>query len=421
MKILHTSDWHLGRTIYGQKCYEEYDAALQWLADLIESEQVDTLLIAGDVFDNSLPNSRAQSQYFRFLARIIRSSCRNVVIVAGNHDSPSLLDAPGEILQALNVHVVGTASDESPENEVIVLENGARRSEAVICAVPYLPDRVLRKVEAGETPEIKCEKIKKGIEEHYRKVIALAEKKRDSLRCAAEDEAYIPIIAMGHLFAVGGQTLQDDGVRELYVGTLAAVETSVFSSTVDYAALGHLHIPQAVGGKPHIRYSGSLLPVGFSAAEREKKAVLIDFSGEKPLIRERTIPRFLELERVTGTYEQIVERIEELKRLDRKILLEIVYADKDFISDLRGKIENSIERSKLILCRMILSGPNEGDAQNVFDSAETLGDLTEEQVFQKFLESRQVADDLRGRLTALYREIVQTVQTQDRRGTEEPL
>jgi exonuclease SbcD len=99
MKILHTSDWHLGRTLYGKKRYKEFAAFLDWLAQTIEEEKVDALLVAGDVFDISTPNNRAQELYYRFLCTVANSCCRHVVVIAGNHDSPSFLDAPKALLQ----------------------------------------------------------------------------------------------------------------------------------------------------------------------------------------------------------------------------------------------------------------------------------------------------------------------------------
>lgn len=105
MKILHTSDWHIGRILYGRKRYEEFEAFLTWLADTIQQNEVDALLVAGDVFDTSAPSNRSQALYYRFLCRVAASTCRHVVVVAGNHDSPSFLNAPKELLRTLDVHV----------------------------------------------------------------------------------------------------------------------------------------------------------------------------------------------------------------------------------------------------------------------------------------------------------------------------
>ena len=118
MRILHTSDWHLGRPLYGRKRYQEFETFLDWLAATIDHEKVDVLLVAGDIFDTSTPGNRAQELYYRFLCRVAGSCCGHVVIIAGNHDSPSFLNAPRELLRALNVHVIG-AMTENPEDEVI--------------------------------------------------------------------------------------------------------------------------------------------------------------------------------------------------------------------------------------------------------------------------------------------------------------
>jgi len=149
MKILHTSDWHLGRSLYGRKRYDEFASFLDWLGGTIEKENVDALLVAGDVFDTATPGNRAQELYYQFLCRVAASRCRHVVVIGGNHDSPSFLNAPKELLRALNVYVVGSMS-ESLEDEVIVLHHG-NRPEAIICAVPYLRDSDIRIFQPGET------------------------------------------------------------------------------------------------------------------------------------------------------------------------------------------------------------------------------------------------------------------------------
>ena len=158
MKLLHTSDWHLGRALYSRKRYDEYEAFLNWLAGFIEAEDVDVLLVAGDVFDNSTPSNRAQELYYRFLCRMASSSNRNVVIIAGNHDSPSFLNAPKELLKFLNIHIVGYASGQ-PEDELIVLSGPDHEPRLIVCAIPYLRDRDIRTAEVGETVEDKERKI----------------------------------------------------------------------------------------------------------------------------------------------------------------------------------------------------------------------------------------------------------------------
>jgi exonuclease SbcD len=270
MKILHTSDWHIGRTLYTKKRYEEFEQFLTWLADTIQRNEIHALLVAGDVFDTSTPSNRAQEIYYRFLCRMAASTCRHVVVVAGNHDSASFLNAPRELLKALDVHVVGCVS-ENLEDEVLVLRNERNVPELIVCAVPYLRDRDIRVAEAGESFEDKERKLVDGIRNHYTAVAALAERKR------SEAGADIPIVAMGHLFTAGGKTVADDGVRELYVGSLAHVTAKIFPACFDYLALGHLHVPQIVNGSETVRYSGSPLPLGFGEAKQRKSVCLVEF------------------------------------------------------------------------------------------------------------------------------------------------
>ncbi|MFI4919188.1 MAG: exonuclease subunit SbcD [Legionellales bacterium] len=208
MKILHSSDWHIGRSLYGRKRYEEFESFLSWLVDTIQKNQVDALLVAGDVFDTSLPSNRAQELYYSFLCQVAASSCRHVIVIAGNHDSPSFLNAPKELLRTLDVHVVGSVA-ENIEDEVLLLNNTAGTPELIVCPIPYLRDRDIRTAEAGESPEDKQRKLLEGIQDHYAKVCALAEDKRNTLGVK------IPIVAMGHLFTAGGQTIERWGARSL--------------------------------------------------------------------------------------------------------------------------------------------------------------------------------------------------------------
>ena len=213
MKILHTSDWHLGRSLYGRKRYDEFTEFLNWLSNTIETENIDALLVAGDIFDTSTPSNRAQELYYRFLCKVSSSCCRHIVVIAGNHDSPSFLNAPKMLLRALNVYVVG-AMTESPEDEVIVLNNEDNKPEAIICAVPYLRDKDIRTVEAGETIEDKNTRLIEGLKKHYADVCAIAIQKQEE--CKNEHNITdIPVIDMWHLFTAGGEIIDGDGVRDL--------------------------------------------------------------------------------------------------------------------------------------------------------------------------------------------------------------
>lgn len=417
LKILHTSDWHLGRSLYGRRRYDEFSAFLDWLGDTIEAENVDVLLVAGDVFDTTTPGNRAQELYYRFLCRTAGSCCREIVVIAGNHDSPSFLNAPRELLRALHVQVVG-ARTENPEEEVLWIGGGekAPAGSAVICAVPYLRDKDVRTVAPGETVEEKTGKIVEGIRNHYQAVCRIAAQRRDAFlrkHRLRDPEGKVPIIAMGHLFAAGGKTVEGDGVRELYVGSLAHVGREIFPENIDYLALGHLHVAQKVGGAEHIRYSGAPIPMGFGEAGQEKKVVIVEFQGRRPNIREIPVPCFQPLERISGTLENIQQRIEQLKQANSRAWLEIEYTGTAVIGDLRNQVEQAAAESDMEIRRI----RNRQVMQRVLSRIhvhETLDDLNEQDVFQRCLDAADVPVEERPDLIRSYQEIVRSLQEEDR-------
>jgi len=404
MKFLHTSDWHIGRSLYGRKRYDEFSAFLDWLAGFIEARGMDALLVAGDVFDTGTPSNRAQELYYGFLRRVSASCCRHVVIIAGNHDSPSFLNAPKEILKALQVHVVGAFTG-NPEDEVLVLKGPSGNPEAVVCAVPYLRDRDIRIAEAGESLEDKNMRLIQGIKTHYAEIAGLAEEKRKPF-------GDIPVVALGHLFAAGGKTLEGDGVRELYVGSLARVGKEVFPPAFDYVALGHLHLAQTVGGDPRIRYSGSPIPMGFGEAGREKKVIRVEFQGRVPEISEHPIPCFQVLERISGDMEKILGRLFELKALGSRAWLEIEYTGSDLVPDLQLRMEEAVAGTGMEIRRIRNRQVMDRILQKK-EAEEELDSLSVTDVFDRLLDAHGVDPEKRPALVLAHQEILTQLHEQD--------
>jgi exonuclease SbcD len=405
VKVLHTSDWHIGRALYGRKRYEEFEAFFEWLAGFVEREGVDLLLVAGDVFDNSTPSNRAQELYYRFLCRVAGAADRHVVIIAGNHDSPSFLNAPRELLKFLNVHVVGTATG-PPDDELIVIPGPDHEPRLIVLAVPYLRDRDIRIAEAGESMEDKERKIIEGIRDHYRGVGEAAERKRDDLN------GPVAIVAMGHLFAAGGQTVEGDGVRELYIGSLAQVRRDVFPGCIDYLALGHLHISQMVGDSEFVRYSGSPLPIGFGEAEQEKSVVLVEFIDGEPVATVVPVPRFQDLKTLKGDWQNIARGIAELKALGSRAWLEIVYEGVEIAGSIRERLDEAIAGTGLEILRVKNNRVLER-ALSDMDRGETLSDLDVTDVFKRCLEMHEVPEEQRPALLSAYQEVVVSLNEAD--------
>lgn len=404
MRILHTSDWHLGRSLMLLKRQDELTAFLDWLLKTIEERNVDGLIVAGDIFDNTTPPTAAQELYYNFLGRAARTCCNNIVIVAGNHDSPSLLDAPAKILKAINVHVVGTPG-KSPENEVIILQNRAGEPGGLMCAVPYLRDRDIRRVVPGETVEDKAAALIAGIQQHYANICESAENLRQQL-------GDLPLIATGHLFTAGGHTVEGDGVRELYVGTIAHVGSEIFPAGIDYVALGHLHAPQKVGGHEHIRYSGAPIAMNFCEAKQQKKVVLIEFTGRKPQIEEIAVPCFQPLEKICGDLAKLTDRIGQLVEENSNAWLEIEYTGEMIVPNLDEQINAAIADSELKVTRIINRNSSPlrltGD-----DTPQSLEGMSEEDVFDYCLKARDVPEEQHSELKQAYREIVNAIVESD--------
>lgn len=404
MRIIHTSDWHLGRSLETSKRYEEFAAFLEWLKSTIRSTSAEALIVAGDIFDNTAPPNRAQELYYRFLAGLVGSCCRNVVVVAGNHDSPSFLDAPKEILKTLNVHVIGTMPGR-PEEEVLVLKSPGGEPLAVVCAVPYLRDRDIRSVEAGEAIDEKGEKLRQGLKDHYARVCSIAEATRQ--KCGE-----VPLIATGHLFTLGGQVVEDDGVKELYVGTLGHASADIFPAAIDYLALGHLHVPQKVGGKNHFRYSGSPIAMGFGEAGQQKLVLLVDFSGRSAQVEEIAVPCFQALAKVAGSYEEIQTKLKTLVKENSNAWVEVDYTGDKILPGLQEDVLKLVEGSGLNVVRVknqsLVKNFTAGTANDV-----AIEDINEENVFQRFLEMSKVPVEQLDEVKAAYNEILTLIAEED--------
>ena len=364
LTILHTSDWHLGRRLYGRMRYEEFEAFLSWLQETISAHKVDVLIVAGDIFDTMTPSNRAQALYYEFLGKVSKLCCEHIVIVAGNHDSPTFLDAPSKVLKFLNVHVIGTACDDL-NDEVLVLDAIDGTPHCIIAAVPYLRDRDVRGSHAGESMDCKDANVIKGIRAHYDEVASIAKARQEHLSNA--HQRHIPIIATGHLFAAGSKTTEDDGVRDLYVGSLGQISADMFDDGFDYVALGHLHVPQRVGGCEHIRYSGSPIAMGFGEAKQQKQVLLVEFGEvEKSLSDESTI---LQPANTTSKVEKVAKKA--------------VIQTPEFMDDLFGFVEQ--EESAAI---NVNEEPFTQSKAMQLDSTFTTSDLTSQRLHHN--ESRQM-------------------------------
>jgi len=298
MRILHTADWHLGKRLEQSERTDEHLAFLNWLIKTLAEEKIDVLIVAGDIFDTGSPSNTAFEQYYGFLRRVKDTCCKEVVIIGGNHDSISTLNAPQSLLKYFNVHIIGGV----PENfadQIVEIHGADGKLELVVCAVPFLRDRDIRLSVAGESAEERETRIKVGICDHYHQFVPLiTDFKLNN----------IPVVATGHLFAAGSST--SDSEKEIHVGNLGQVGGDQFPLEFNYVALGHIHRPQLINKMNHIRYSGSPIPLSFSETDDRKQVIIIEFNGaEMVSLKELEVPCSRRLIRIKGDFDKVKTKL----------------------------------------------------------------------------------------------------------------
>ncbi|MDO4551687.1 MAG: exonuclease SbcCD subunit D C-terminal domain-containing protein [Planctomycetia bacterium] len=437
MKILHTSDWHLDHTLYNQRRGEEFSAFFNWLTEVICQQEVDVLIVSGDIFNNRSPSVSSQRKYFDFLSRIRRdrisgkSRCEHVIIVSGNHDSSAFLMASQEVLRTLNVRVVAAGDkaiskkiigssendclqkkkiSEKPET-LFFLMNCEQTEAVIVAAVPFLLPRDVMLSQNAQGEEEKSLTLNRGIQKYYEIMWEDAEILRQEHKDFPQEK--IPVITTGHLFTQGGKTGLEsqtgiiNGFRDLYVGNMEHFPCQYFPEGYDYVALGHLHVPQTVGGNEHIRYSGSPLAISFGEAEQQKQVVLVDFDVKKKDSRFTflPVPCFQLLAQVVGDMEKLESEINRLKNLEKVIWLEVIYVGTERVFDLQQKISGWVQNSLL----EVLSIRNRMAEQNrtdIFEETEMLEHLDEESVFRRRLMMETFSEDEQAELWKMFREIL---------------
>ena len=411
MRVLHTADWHLGQHfLTGHERLAEQRAFLNWLLDAVRTAGVEALVLAGDVFDTTSPSHAAQELYYDFLVRLQGTGCRDVVIVGGNHDSPTLLNASRSLLRALRIHVVGGVPADTNE-QIISLNTNNGQPGLVVCAVPFLRDRDLRLAVAGETPEARQARIRDSIAGHYR---ALSEHER----VRGWRERDVPVLATGHLYAAGGEA-REGAERDVHIGGLGVVGAEHFPAAFDYVALGHLHRPQVVGGRAHIRYSGAPVPLSFTEADDKQQVLLLDFAGAgPPAITPLPVPVARRLQRFHGGLDEVEAAI---LAFDNEAFSLVAWADVQVRSDeTYAEVQRRIgaalkERRDHVLAPRGARHQRLTDAPGLAPEAavplEHLHELTVEEVF-----SRRVAGlppERAAALTATFRELRQLLAEAD--------
>ena len=398
MRLLHTSDWHLGQHFMGKTRQAEHQAFCAWLIEQVRVHQVDALLIAGDVFDTGAPPSYAREQYNRFIVELRGTGCE-LVVLGGNHDSVAMLGESRTLLAQLDTRVIpGVCADLA--EQLLLLKKRDGTPGALLCAIPFIRPRDVLQSQAGQSAQDKQLSLQQAIQQHYQALYALAEAQR------AELGGELPIIATGHLTTVGASA--SESVREIYVGSLEAFPTSAFPPAA-YIALGHIHRPQQVGGLEHIRYCSSPIPLSFDEARQQKEVLLVELDGGGlQQVTALAVPRFQPLLSVRGSLKELQQAIAEAAALgssELPVWLEVQVRSDDYLSDLQLRIAALCEGLPVEVLRIRRERGNSVAALQG-QAKETLDELSVEEVFAQRLSSETLDDAQQAPLLALYRQVV---------------
>ncbi|MEZ9746149.1 exonuclease subunit SbcD [Vibrio splendidus] len=375
MKILHTSDWHLGQNFYNKSRKNEHERFLQWLLEQVSEHDIDAIIVAGDIFDTSTPPSYAREMYNKFVVDSNKIGCQ-LVLLGGNHDSVSVLKETQQLLKYMGADVIPN-TNEDHATQVVELKGKNGDVEALVCAIPFIRPRDVLTSQAGVTGVERQKQLGDAIKQHYQSVYDAAVEKRATF----ENSEHMPIIATGHLTAMGVQ--QSDSVRDIYVGNLDGFAADGFPDA-DYIALGHIHRPQVVAKREYIRYCGSPIPLSFDELKSQKQVCVVEFVEGVRTISQLPVPTFQPLAEIKGDLSEIESQLNQYIGLDsdQSVWLSIEVQAQDYLSDLQERMRALTEGLNVEVLQLRRARERRNQALEQ-ESAETLSELSPMDVFTK--------------------------------------
>lgn len=411
LRLFHSADWHLGHHLHGISRQREHQQFLDWLLDELDTKQADALIVAGDIFDSANPSSAAQAQLYNFLVSAkSRLPNLDIVLVGGNHDSASRLDAPASILNALGVTVVGGLSRDAQgaidwERLLVPLTNTDGEIKAWCGAMPFL-----RNADLPTEPD--SDPLIAGMKSLYAELFAQLQQK------AGNAES---LILTGHCYMVNG-ALSELSERKILGGNQHALPVELFPDDIAYVALGHLHLAQKVGANEHIRYSGSPIPLSFDEVAYTHQIMQIDLKAGQPLVTAPVkIPRSVELLRIPNGKDfavlaEVIGQLEQLTLdelpLEQRPLLELRIRLEKPEPGLRQQIEQAIAALPVRLLKISTAYNGSENSLADLNIEERLEELQPLDVFQRCYQNKY-DKDAPDAMTALFNELFESLQGTD--------
>ncbi|MCT4710325.1 exonuclease subunit SbcD [Enterobacteriaceae bacterium H11S18] len=398
MRIIHTSDWHLGQNFYTKSRGPEHQAFLDWLLSTAVEQSVDAIIVAGDIFDTGSPPSYARELYNRFVVQLQATGCQ-LVVLAGNHDSVATLNESRELLACLNTSVIASARHDASQ-QTLLLKKKDGTPGAILCPIPFLRPRDIQSSQAGLSGHEKQRSLMEAISEHYQQCYAAAVSARGAQK--------LPIIATGHLTTVG--VTKTDAVRDIYIGTLDAFPAQNFPPA-DYIALGHIHRAQLIGGTEHIRYSGSPISLSFDETGKAKSVYLVEFAdGALHEVTALPVPVSQPLAVIKGSLSEIELQLEQWRDApaEPKVWLDIEIATDEYLHDSQRHIQQLTDSLPV---EVVLLRRSREQRERVIarQHKETLSELTVEEVFERRLAQEETTEERGQRLRMLFAQTVSSL------------
>lgn len=383
MRLLHTSDWHLGQHFFGKSRQAEHAALLAWLLEQVVVQAVDAVVVAGDVFDTASPPSHAREAYHQFVLDMHDAGVQ-LVVLGGNHDSPAVLGESRQLLERLHTRVVPSLDRPAAEH-VFALNGRDGQPGALLCAVPFIRAREVRQSLPGQEAEAARQDLVAGIAGHYAAIHAAALARRQALGRP------LPIVATGHLTCVGAS--RSESVREIYVGSLSAFPADAFPPA-DYIALGHIHRPQQVSASGHIRYSGSPIALGFDELGVAKQVLLVDLDAAGlQAVTPLEVPVFQPLARISATLARLPAELDAVAATlaaGQVAWLEVEVVGDELLPDLPARVAALVEDRPLEVLRLRRRRASQPALAPVLQD---LDELAPAEVFERRLAAEPALED----------------------------
>lgn len=364
-RLLHTADWHLGKPLDQLSREEEHARFLDWLLEAVKENEVDAIVLAGDVFDTANPPQSALTRYYDFVHALNQQGGCTLAIIGGNHDSAAQLEAPKQVLHALRTHVAGGLADD-PGDRILCLPDEDNPAVA-LALVPFLRDRDLRVGRAGESNDEIRDNLAAGIHQCYEDTAAAAE----GLDC--------PLIGTGHLTVTGASRSESE--RDIHIGGLGAVSSDTFSSAYSYVALGHLHRPQATDTAGLVRYAGSPIALSFSEVNDTKEVRILDVAGNELSHYSLPVPVFRRLAQLRTKRASLEDDLAGFQPEDGELTtwVEVVVEDASLETDINEQVRELAEDRDFEILKVVRGRTAPAAGQE-------LGDYTDDEAIESLLD-----------------------------------